>query len=340
MMTPTSVSHTSTKNVKIFGLNRMGQNIANNWKQYFVAIADDACKTCGLQEMFTWITAMLLIVVGYYACTDGIFSCIITLASVVQLVGLIFLLMQVFKHGNFENLSIKMLQCYVWVYICRLCATTREQGYLPIDASGDWCYQLADSCSLVLCLVLIFKARDNPTVAHETFPVLPCLAACFTLAIFVHPCENLGTWTDVVWTTAIYMDTFTMIPQLSLISKNDSVEGLTSHALLCTTLYRVFNLWFWWVSRKELVRIRCPTHLPSYVIISCLFFQVLLLVDFVFFYAKALIQRHCMPTANVRSTPPPKPAVAAAEPSSYFSKKKSAFPLDDESGNKDISLGF
>ena len=88
-----------------------------------------------------------------YTKITGIFSCIITLASVVQLVGLIFLLMQVFKHGNFENLSIKMLQCYVWVYICRLCATTREQGYLPIDASGDWCYQLADSCSLVLCLV-------------------------------------------------------------------------------------------------------------------------------------------------------------------------------------------
>ena len=39
-----------------------------------------------------------------------------------------------------------------------------------------------------------------------------------------------------------------MIPQLALVSKNDSVDGLTSHALLCTSVYRVCNFWFWWVS--------------------------------------------------------------------------------------------
>jgi hypothetical protein len=198
MMHSQTIGHTATKNVKIFGLNRIGQKVANNWREYLLALVTDASQTCGIQEIFTWITAFLLIVVGWYVCTDGIFSCIITLASVVQLVGFVFLLMQVLKHGNFENLSVKMVQCYVCVYVCRLTATIQEQGYLPIDASGDWCYQTADACSLFLCLILLMKAWNNHTVPTETFPVTFCFVACFLLACAIHPCENLGTWTDVV----------------------------------------------------------------------------------------------------------------------------------------------
>ena len=30
------------------------------------------------------------------------------------------------------------------------------------------------------------------------------------LALFIHPCHNLGTWSDVSWTAAVYLETFVL----------------------------------------------------------------------------------------------------------------------------------
>jgi len=262
--------------------------------RYIDALKKDIMQQVGLLESCAYLVAFLLIVVGYHICSDGIFSCIVTLASVVQLLGLVLCLMKVTQQGSFGCVSIKSLQLYVPVYVLRLSCTLFNEGYLPIDSSGDWAYQIADIASLIVVLILLAKSIDNPTVQEEKFPMFWCLVGSAVLAILVHPCHNLGTWSDVTWTTSVYLETFVMIPQLALVGKSNSVESLTSHSITCTAVYRGLNFWFWFVCRRELMRIRCPTLLPSYFIVSALGVQVLLLIDFVYYYMKAIVNKSDM----------------------------------------------
>jgi len=253
------------------------------------AIAKDVVGQIGVLEGCAYLTCFLFLVVGYHAFSDGIFSCIVTLASVVQLLGLVLTLMKVIKQRSFGMISTKSLQLYIPVYVLRLSCTLFNEGYLPIDRSGDWAYQVADIASLGIVICLLLRSMNNPTVKEENFPVLPCIVGCFLLACFVRPCHNLGTWSDVTWTASVYLETFVMLPQLKLVSKQNNVESLTSHSIACTAIYRGLNFWFWFVCRRELIRSRCPSSFPSYFIVGALALQVILLLDFVYYYAKAVV---------------------------------------------------
>lgn len=257
--------------------------------KYAHALAKDVVNQVGVLEGCAYLVAFLFIVVGYHMFSDGIFSCIVTLASVVQLLGLVLTLLKVIKQRSFGMISKKSLQLYIPVYLFRLSCTLFNEGYLPIDRSGDWAYQVADIASLGVVLLLLARSVNNPTVQNENFPVVMCTAGCFILACFIRPCHNLGTWSDVTWTASVYLETFVMLPQLALVTKSNNVESLTSHSIACTAIYRSLNFWFWFVCRRELIRSRCPSAVPSYFIVGALGLQCVLLLDFVYYYVKAIV---------------------------------------------------
>lgn len=281
--------HSSTDNFSIYDI-RSG-SATKDPVEAARAILSDAVKQIGMLEACAYTIAALFVVVGYHMFSDGIFSCIVTLASVVQLLGLVLTLMKVIRQRSFGMISIKSLQMYVPVYVLRLSCTLFNEGYLPIDRSGDWAYQIADIVALGVVVALLVRSTNNPTVQEETFPIIPVFAFCAVLAMFIRPCHNLGTWSDVTWTTSVYLETFVMLPQLALVSKSNNVESLTSHSITCTAIYRGLNFWFWFICRKELVRSRCPSSVPSYFVVGALGLQFLILLDFVFYYAKAVCTR-------------------------------------------------
>jgi len=273
---------------KVHGVAKIDDAIA----KYIGAFAHDAMKQVGPLEACAYVCCSLLIFVGYHMASDGVFSSIVTLASVIQFLGLILTMMKINQLGGFGILSMKSLQLYVVVYVMRLVCTLFNEGYLPIDQSGDWAYQTADIFSLLVILFLLFKSRGNPTVREEKpFPMFWCILGCVVLAIFIHPCHNLGTWSDVSWTASVYLECFVMIPQLRLIATSNNVEALTSHSIACTFCYRALNFYFWLICRRELIRTRCPTHLPAYVVVGALAIQTILLLDFMFYYLRALVNR-------------------------------------------------
>ena len=62
---------------------------------YARALVDDICRQCGVMEIYAYLICVLLIVVGYHIVSDGFFSCVVTLGSVVQLLGLVLNLLRV-----------------------------------------------------------------------------------------------------------------------------------------------------------------------------------------------------------------------------------------------------
>lgn len=258
--------------------------------KYWNAFSKDATDQMGAVEAAIYAVMALVIVVGYHMWSDGIFSSIVTLASVVQFLGLVLTLVKVSKNG-FGVLSITTLKMYVPVYVLRLSCTLFHEGYLPVDVSGDWAYQTADIASLAVVIFLIFKSKYDLNVAEEDyFPSHWTTIGCFLFACVCHPCHNMGQWSDVWWTAAVFLETFVMLPQLRLLAVRKSVEGVTSHSIACTGVHRALNFYFWIVCNDELVH-GCPSSIPMYFVVGALAMQTLLLCDFMFYYLKAVVHR-------------------------------------------------
>merc|ERR1719343_1721526 len=56
-----------------------------------------------------------------------------------------------------QGISAQALALNAVALVCRLSSTVWLDGYLPVDASGDWMYQAVDACSLALVLCLLYQ---------------------------------------------------------------------------------------------------------------------------------------------------------------------------------------
>ena len=76
----------------------------------------------------------------YFKLSNGYFSVLVTYGAMARMFGLGILNVRTFSSQRATGVSIKTLQLYCLVFVCRLTATVRHQGYLPYDKTGDWLY--------------------------------------------------------------------------------------------------------------------------------------------------------------------------------------------------------
>merc|ERR1719352_1052043 len=69
----------------------------------------------------------------------------------VQCLSVVLLGLQMVTTGSATGISAKALSLDALALCCRLSSTLWLNGYLPVDASGDYIYQIIDICSL--CVV-------------------------------------------------------------------------------------------------------------------------------------------------------------------------------------------
>ena len=144
--------------------------------------------------------ACMLLCTGvlWHEYSDRDFSFLITLAGASQTLAFFLLMHKMKSHKNAAGISSKTLQMYVLMLIFRLNSTLVKNGYLPVDSTGDWAYQAADICSLLVVCWLLFASKHpsyKQSVKEEKiFPSVLCVAGCVALGWFVHPNHNLGTY--------------------------------------------------------------------------------------------------------------------------------------------------
>merc|ERR1719316_1091052 len=93
----------------------------------------------------------------HHLVADGKFSSILTLAVLVQCLGLALLALQVISTGSVAGISARALTLDVLALCCRLSSTLWLNGYLPVDASGDYIFQILDICSLGILIWLLYQ---------------------------------------------------------------------------------------------------------------------------------------------------------------------------------------
>jgi len=230
--------------------------------------------------------------------TDHDFSLVLTTSAGVQCLGFFLLSLKVRRAKSVEGLSSKTLEMYVLFLITRLSSTLFKNGYLPVDRSGDWVYQVADIGSLLLVLHLLYGMhtvhKSTYDKQSDTLPVMNFIPACVLLAICVHGDLNDSPFFDVMWFISMYLDTIALMPQLwFMMKKGGEIEALTSHFVACMVVSRLCSFAFWFYGYVEIAPAG-KHNAAGLMIIAAHSLQLLLCADFMYYYVKSLVKQSNM----------------------------------------------
>jgi ER lumen protein retaining receptor len=230
--------------------------------------------------------------------SGGDFSFLMTYGAMARMFGFGILNLKTFKSHRASGVSIKTLQLYCLVFFFRLTSIIRHEGYLPYDKSGDWLYHLIEIMALIFtasalygCMVP-FKStyqQDLDTFGELNVPpgfgAVYLAAPILLIAIFIHPNLNSDFLSDTAWTYAIYLESAALVPQLYMFQKQASgvVELLTAHFVAALGFGRCMEFFFWIYSYHELAN-SAGSKLPGYLALIAQFVQLVLMVDFFWYY--------------------------------------------------------
>merc|ERR1719375_2720620 len=102
--------------------------------------------------------------------------------------------LQIFAKGSMRGVSMQTLLLEVVSLCCRLASTLVKQGYLPVDATGDYIYQAADICSLLMVLYLLHLGYGELSRTYQAeaddFSVVKLALGALVLACICHADMN------------------------------------------------------------------------------------------------------------------------------------------------------
>ena len=64
------------------------------------------------------------------------------------------------------------------------------------------------------------------------------------MAVLIHKSLNPM---DFIWSFSIWLEAFSILPQLTVINKLKDIENITAHYLLFLGLYRIFYIFHWYL---------------------------------------------------------------------------------------------
>jgi hypothetical protein len=178
------------------------------------------------------------------------------MSAIVQCLGLSILCIQVATSRSAAGISAEALKLDAASIAFRLSSTVWLNGYLPVDASGDYVYQLFDACSLFLVLWLLHRVvvthHSTYQVESDSFRANKTVMVCFVLACFLHADEDRRPFFDTLWMAGLFTGVLAVLPQLWLSSATGRVEALTSHYIAALALSRVLSGMFMWAARNHI----------------------------------------------------------------------------------------
>lgn len=234
----------------------------------------------------------------FHLVANGEFSAILTLAVMLQCLAFGLLVLQLVLAGKGAGISAKALSMEAIALVCRLSSTTWLHGYLPVDATGDYVYQIVDVISLGFVLWLLKELLTNPLHKYSTepdsFPITPMALVCVVLAAVFHADMNARPLFDILWMSGLFISAVAVLPQLWLISKTGgSVEAFTSHFIAAMAFSRGLSGVFMWHARGD---ITCVPWVQGYnhaiwAILGAHVLHMLFLGDFAYYYVRTMVRK-------------------------------------------------
>jgi len=239
-------------------------------------------------------------------CSDKDFSFVLTAAAVFQALGFFLLLHKVRMQKSVAGISSKTLQVYVLVFMFRLTSTMVKNGYLPVDATGDWVYQASDIASLLLVFQLLYfihkRYKHTYQDTLDTMPIWNIAPVAFVLGFCFHGNLNHSLFFDKAWTIGMWLDTVAMLPQLwMLVAKGGEVEALTANFVALIFASKGLSFWFWFTGYPELAPADGGFNTVGFIIMAAHSLQLLFSADFMYHYFVWQASERCEGGCGARS---------------------------------------
>jgi len=240
-----------------------------------------------------WGGFAVAVFIVFWFISSGDFSFLLTLSSLVSVFSFLMVAVAIESTKDVKGVSLKMMECYIVVFLCRLCAIIPFEGYLPFDRSGDWLYQVCEAVGLCLAGSIAYSCRGPYANTYSAdldyfnhyFIIGPAAGA----ALVLHPHLNNFWPSDVAWAFALYLESVTVLPQLVMFMKEGKVQPHTSHFLAAQALSRLMSFIFWASSFSELSN---PDHyIKKFVgnwVVGIQMLQLIIMGDFIFHYIRCL----------------------------------------------------
>lgn len=230
----------------------------------------------------------------YHYVALGEFSAVLTLSVIFQCLAVSFLVLQFCSSGSAAGISVKALILEAVSIACRLSSTVWLNGYLPVDASGDFLYQAVDVMSLAMVLWLLRQIlvdqRSSYQEADDALSIGPLIAGSFLAAAALHSDLDDRPLFDTLWMAGLFMGVLAVLPQLWLISRRGRVEALTAHYVAAMAVARICSATFMWHARED---IGCAPWIEGfnhaiYSILGAHALHLIFLADFAYYYIRAM----------------------------------------------------
>merc|ERR1719382_2228677 len=225
--------------------------------------------------------------------SSGDFSFLLTLSSLVSMFSFLMVAMTIESTKSVKGVSLKMMECYTAVFLCRLTAIVPFEGYLPFDKSGDWLYQVCEAFGLCLAGTIVYCCRVQYASTYDSavdcFNHLWIIAPCAVISLILHPHLNNNIPTDIAWAFALYLESVTVLPQFFMFMKEGRAQTHTSHFLAAQALSRLMSFIFWASSFSELSN--PDHHIKKFVghwVVGIQLIQLIVMGDFIYHYIRAI----------------------------------------------------
>lgn len=254
------------------------------------------------QNVLMWAGFFTMSLFVYFLLSGGDFSFLMTYGAMARLFGFGILNFKLYTSKRATGISAKSMQLYAVVFLFRLSSIVRHEGYLPYDKSGDWLYHaiefgsLTCAASAIYSCVSLFKDTYQPDGDRfgelnvpPGYGAVYLAGPIFIIACLIHPSLNSDWFSDVAWTYSMYLESAALIPQLYMFQKqkNGVVDLLTAHFVAALGFGRVMEFSFWIYSYHELTS-TAGSALPGYLALLAQFIQLVLMIDFFWYYFKAV----------------------------------------------------
>jgi len=247
----------------------------------------------GTQGFKVWGGFAATVITVFWVFSSGDFSFLLTLSSLVSVFSFLMVATAVTTSQNVSGVSLKMMECYILVFACRLFAIIPYEGYLPFDKSGDWFYQLCEAVGLCLAGSIVYCCRvlfpNTYSVDLDTLNHMYLIGPAAAVALILHPHLNNFMPSDVAWAFALYLESVTVLPQLFMFMKEGKAQPHTSHFLAAQAMSRLMSFIFWGSSFSELSN---PDHyIKKFVgnwVVGIQLLQLIIMGDFIYHYVRCI----------------------------------------------------
>jgi hypothetical protein len=234
----------------------------------------------------------------WHLVADNEFSSILTISVMLQCLAVALLALQILLTGSAAGLSAKALFLDGLALCFRLSSTLWLNGYLPVDASGDYVFQAVDLLSIAIIAwllhQLLVEKRHTYQAEEDSLPIAPMVVASLILAALLHGNMNSRPLFDTLWMAGLFVSTVAVLPQLWLVTRTGGkVEALTSHHIAAMAAGRALSGLFMWHARGDITCVPWAGEFNHaiWAILGAHALHMILLGDFTYYYIKALIAR-------------------------------------------------